>query len=352
MNARNHPMDNQPHPTFESEEARIDKMFWRHWIVLVSVPVLTTLVLAALLPAARSLLPEAWPWAGTDRLLAAGLYVMIMIFAWYVTIQQKRIMKLRDHLMAARFRDKEVRQRHRGRLMAFCALNQAIGDENDPREVFDTLVRLCQEIFSSDRVSLMLLNHRNEKLVVTAAVGIPDARNVVGVEQQMGEGIAGWVALHREPLLVGPDHNDPDVDRRRHNFGVRSAMVVPLVVRDRVAGVLSVANDKSPIRYDEDDLTTLQVFSETAEYCIRHAENADWMRGLIRQLNESRKESAAIMPVLSDRTVRAEDLEKELQREREKDDSGYMKVESRELEPLWAATSGAHLAVTGPNPGN
>jgi len=272
---------------FDSEESKLEAMFWRRWLLLASMPVVTTVVLAAVLPLVRRLVPDVWPWSGTDLLLITGLYVMIVIFAWYLTMQQRQILRLRDRLLAERYRAKEASQRHRQRLMALYALSQAIGDENDPRRVFDKLTRICKDIFHSDRASLMLLDHADDTLVVRSAIGHADLEKVIGARRKMGEGIAGWVAQNRQPLLLG--HDDP---RSRFDGSftddseLRSAMVVPLIVRGRVVGVLNVANDKSDIPYDDDDLTTLQVFAETAEYCLRHAENADWMRGLIRKLQD------------------------------------------------------------------
>lgn len=316
---------NLKHRTSPDARSRVDTMFWRHWAMLVCVPLATTLVLASLLPAARVWMPEAWPWAGTERLLTGGLSVMTALFAWYVTIQQRRIMRLRDSLLLAEYSHNDTHRRHRARITTLSALSRAIGDENDPRRVFDTLIGLCKELFEGDRASLMLVNQRTQTLVVTAAVGIQDGEQLIGVEQKLGEGIAGWVALHRKPLLVGLDHKDPEIELRRHNSRVKSAMVVPLLVRDRVAGVLSVANDKSAIQYDEDDLATLQVFSETAEYCIRHAENADWMRGLIETLRDSRGATSALPePVQVEECAAIQG----------RDESGYLTVDSREYEPL------------------
>jgi signal transduction protein with GAF and PtsI domain len=174
-------------------------------------------------------------------------------------------------------------------------LSGAVGDENDPRLVFDKLTQLCMDIFGSDKVSLMLLDDNTQEFVVRVALGFPEDRYIIGSRRKIGEGIAGWVALHREPLLLGRDVDFSKFEGRvPESSELHSAMVIPLVVRDRVAGVLSVSNDATAADYNQDDLVTLQVFAETAEYCIRHAENTDWMRQLISKLQEMRAEAVKV----------------------------------------------------------
>jgi len=279
--------------TFEAAKRDLDSKVLQQWLLLTTVPVLTTVALATVLPFVREAYPDAWPWAGTDTLLASGLYLIIVLFAWHVISQQRRITKLRDALYEARSNAQDHRQRHRNRIMAICALNQAVGDENDPRAVFETLTKLCKDVFVSDQASLMTFDYKTQSLVVESAIGHEDTARVLGARRNLGEGIAGWVAERREPLLVSKHFDLSQFRGRLPDPGaIRSAMVVPLVVREQLVGVLSVANVRSNVDYDEDDLTTLQVFAETAEFCIRHAENADWMRGLIHQLHDMRQREA------------------------------------------------------------
>ena len=80
-----------------------------------------------------------------------------------------------------------------------------------------------------------------------------------------------------------------DLDARRFP-GLRrtpgratAAMVVPIIVRGDVIGVLNVSSRSNGADYHDDDLRALQVFAENAGTCIRHAEQAAWMRELIQQ---------------------------------------------------------------------
>jgi signal transduction protein with GAF and PtsI domain len=66
-------------------------------------------------------------------------------------------------------------------------------------------------------------------------------------------------------------------------------MVVPIILRDELVGVLNVSTRSRKTIYDENDLKTLQVFAENVGACIRHTEQASWMRQTIRNLQESIK---------------------------------------------------------------
>jgi putative methionine-R-sulfoxide reductase with GAF domain len=132
----------------------------------------------------------------------------------------------------------------------------------------------------------MLLDADTSELVVQSVAGKVDPDKVIGVRQRLGEGIAGWVAEQGEAMIVD-DHEfkkiqPADLAGKRMN----EAMVVPIKVRDELVGVLNVGSASSITRYGDQDLKALQVFSENAGACIRHAQQAQWMRQTIQTLQD------------------------------------------------------------------
>jgi signal transduction protein with GAF and PtsI domain len=112
----------------------------------------------------------------------------------------------------------------------------------------------------------------------------------MGARLKLGEGIAGWAAKKGQALLIGSDFDPakyPELELR--NATLASAMVVPIVLRDELVGVLNVSTRSHKTSYDNDDLRSLQVFAENVGSCIRHAEQATWMRQTIRNLQETVK---------------------------------------------------------------
>jgi len=89
---------------------------------------------------------------------------------------------------------------------------------------------------------------------------------------RVGQGIAGWVAEHGEPLLVPDTHQD----RRwygevEEGFYTRSILCVPLKTGDHIIGVLQVLNKNGPAGFIERDMALLSAFATSATVAIENA---------------------------------------------------------------------------------
>jgi hypothetical protein len=275
-----------PDPSEEqAHQNRLERNFWRLWFLLVGVSTISTAGLATTVPTLRGRFENIWPWEGTDVVLLVGLVVVNVAFALHLTFQQKKLAAVREHLQQTEDEAKERTRRHYSRLMALFSVSQIMGSENDPRKVFDCITDMCQQIFNSQQASLMLASSRSGELEVQSAIGHLNPEEVIGARQRLGEGISGWVAKNKKPILINPGTDlsrYPGLVFRQKPLA--SAMVVPLIVRDELAGVLSVSNRATDAEYTNEDLSALLVFAENAETVIRHAEQTDWMRQTIESL--------------------------------------------------------------------
>ncbi len=127
----------------------------------------------------------------------------------------------------------------------------------------EQVLDLALPLFNADRVSVMLPDVRGEHLNVVASRGLPDPAGKARV--RLGEGIAGWVALHKEPLVLNDPLDDPRFDGSAS--GLSSSMAVPLLAEGRLVGVLNVATCK-PVRYTTEDLRYLNFFAGQAAVAI------------------------------------------------------------------------------------
>ena len=155
-------------------------------------------------------------------------------------------------------------------------------------EILSCFVELIVLATDASEGSLMLLHEGREVMTITSASGL--GREIVaGTRRHVGEGISGWVAQHREPLLlVGPIKDDrfSGVDR-----GIKDALCVPLMTTDDVIGVLSVSNKKGDGNFSEEDLDGLMAMSRPAARLIvltlaqreADAESRAWERKQLAQ---------------------------------------------------------------------
>lgn len=111
---------------------------------------------------------------------------------------------------------------------------------NTTLDLDTTLVRvaeLVRKVIDYDIFAILLLNEKTQELRFRFQVG--HAREVVeGLRIKVGEGVTGAAAQLREAVLVG------DVTKEPHYISavptVRSELAIPLIVKNRVIGVIDI----------------------------------------------------------------------------------------------------------------
>lgn len=110
--------------------------------------------------------------------------------------------------------------------------------------VLQTIMEKVAAYFRPDTWSLLMVDEDKEELYFAIAVG-DAAESLKTVRLKMGEGIAGWVAKHGEPLLVPDVYSDPRFAKRIDDmtkWQTRSIICIPLLARQRVLGVIQLIN--------------------------------------------------------------------------------------------------------------
>lgn len=135
----------------------------------------------------------------------------------------------------------------------------------------DAIVRACLaravKLADASTGSVMLYDEDGIHLKISAAIGLPE-EVVESTAAKPGNGIAGWVALSGQPLVVEdlPDRQTPARAR-----GVRSAVSVPLADADGVLGVLNVGSTAHPSRFTATELETLEALADQTAVALRNA---------------------------------------------------------------------------------
>ncbi len=110
--------------------------------------------------------------------------------------------------------------------------------------ILQTIMDKMAEYFQPENWSLLMVDEAREELYFAIAVG--DAADALKtVRLKMGEGIAGWVAKHGEPLLVPDVYTDPRFAKRidqMTKWQTRSIICVPLTSKGRVMAVIQLIN--------------------------------------------------------------------------------------------------------------
>ena len=254
-----------------TENKRLERRSWRNWLLLSTVTILITFgFILAMLPLSNDRISEIWSWEKTDLILLIGLSLIVISFIFYLTQHQRSNRRIRENLEILRQERGKYSQKQNARLSAMCNVCGIMGKEPDIEKVFDGITQICFETFQCCRASLMLVDNETEELVVRSVKGYAD-KDIFDVRQKIGEGIAGWCAEHRQPLLLGSEQ----LDENKYTFTfknkkITSAMVVSIILRDELVGVLNVCARDSNVIYTDEDLKVLTVFAKNAGAFIHH----------------------------------------------------------------------------------
>lgn len=164
---------------------------------------------------------------------------------------------------------------------------QAISSTLEESEIFRRVMENVSRILQVEACSLLLLDQKTGELEFAVTLEGDTAR-YSHFRLKLGQGIAGWVAQHGEPLLIPDVRQDTrfyaQVDEAT-GFRSRSILCVPLKSKERVIGVLEAINKRSETGDSHFTQADLEMMTTLASWVAVAVENA-W-------LNRATKEMAA-----------------------------------------------------------
>lgn len=111
-------------------------------------------------------------------------------------------------------------------------------------ELLNTLLDASLNTAKANAGSIMLLDRDKEELSVRFSRGLKE-EIVKEARVKVGEGISGIVAKDKKPLLINEDIGDPEIKKCLKRPNIRSSIVFPLEIKNRLFGVMNI-NDTKP----------------------------------------------------------------------------------------------------------
>ena len=168
---------------------------------------------------------------------------------------------------------KELEQK-RLQLAVFTELGKALTSSLDLNEILRKVMHNISELLRPKNWSLLLADHATGELKFEIAVGKGSER-LKDLRLKVGEGVAGWVAREKRPLLVPDVNKDLRFSKKADevsNFTTQSIICVPLVTRGRCLGVIELINKvESEEGFSEDDLLMLTTLADFSAIAIENA---------------------------------------------------------------------------------
>jgi GAF domain-containing protein len=129
---------------------------------------------------------------------------------------------------------------------------------------------VARAIFGARASSVFLHDEDSDELVFEAVAG-EGAGDLVGQRFPSSTGIAGWVLVTRQPLVVDELDKDPRFAREAAEstgFVPKGLMAVPLLHEDRALGVLEVLDRPQKAAFSLAEMELLGLFANEAAIAL------------------------------------------------------------------------------------
>jgi PAS domain S-box-containing protein len=162
--------------------------------------------------------------------------------------------------------------REHGRLEALCDLIAFLGTvkEAEDDRVWSRVTDKLAAVLDCEAATYFVYHPKTQELVARAAVGAAGHR-VETRRIAAGQGLSGWVAKFREPLIVDDAYSDPRFLKsfdETTGYKTSHVLAVPLFDRMELTGVLELINKRAG-PYDAADLVFVSAACQAASLSLR-----------------------------------------------------------------------------------
>jgi sigma-B regulation protein RsbU (phosphoserine phosphatase) len=157
------------------------------------------------------------------------------------------------------------------------------------------IASLTKRVVDYRTFGILLLNDTSNELEMKLAVRYGEENAAKNIK--LGEGLVGWAALHKEPVLVTDVSKDP----RYVNLveDVRSELVIPMLIKERCIGVFDLESPELNA-FTKDNKEMLTLLASQAAVAIENARLYEQVRRneerIEKELRFAQRVQAALLP--------------------------------------------------------
>ncbi|MBA3965810.1 MAG: GAF domain-containing protein, partial [Nitrospirales bacterium] len=176
-----------------------------------------------------------------------------------------------------RERTREVQILHR--------ISESISSTLELETVLKQIVEVVVEVTKGDACLLYLISETTDELILRASKN-PHPRLIGRISIGLGEGITGWVAREKIPVVISRNASDDARFKFFHRLPedrYQAFVSVPITSKGKMVGVINVQH-KRPKRYAEETLALLLTIANQVGGAIANARLYEDMRQKARRL--------------------------------------------------------------------
>jgi GAF domain-containing protein len=159
-----------------------------------------------------------------------------------------------------------------------------LGAEESFQELLQSVVEVARAIFRAQASSIFLLDEQTDELVFEAVAG-EGADTLRGRRFPSSTGVAGWVLVARQPLVIENVGEDPRFAREAAEstgYVPKGLMAVPLLHEERALGVLEVLDRPQDARFSLAEIDLLGLFANQAAIALDLLQRARRAQAAVR----------------------------------------------------------------------
>jgi sigma-B regulation protein RsbU (phosphoserine phosphatase) len=177
----------------------------------------------------------------------------------------------------------------------------------DLNELLSRIAQLARRVVDYRTFGILLLDQQSKMLEMKVAVKYDEKIELPKVA--LGEGLVGYAAFHREPVLVPDVSKDPRYIRVVDD--VRSELAVPMLLKDRCVGVFDLESPELDA-FSKRDVEILTLLASQAAVAIENArlyqEASNNEARLEKELRFAKRVQEALLPSQLPKRVKGVDL--------------------------------------------
>ena len=176
----------------------------------------------------------------------------------------------------------------------------------DLDQLFERIAQLARRVIDYRTLGILLLNDSGE-LEMQLAVQYGEKVQVPRV--RLGEGLVGYAALHKEPVLVADVSQDPRYIKLVDD--VRSELAIPLMLQDRCIGVVDLESPELDA-FSKRDVEIMSLLASQAAVAIENARLYEEVRAnqirLEKEVRFAQRVQVALLPAGPPKRLKGVDL--------------------------------------------
>lgn len=182
----------------------------------------------------------------------------------------------------------QIQEQQRAKVQAVQEISESIAIPLRRGDLFENILRWATFLMGKALIGAILLPDEEAKVLKVIASNVPELKGIV---IPAGQGVAGWVAEHKESVML------PDVTKDERFLilipaveEARSEIVVPMLKGDMVVGVLNIEHqDKNA--FTQDDLALAEAIASLAVVANDNARLYFDMQLQVKEKEEELKEA-------------------------------------------------------------